>query len=173
MFSILHSPPPSQTGTMWSASQRLFRVTDFNPQYSSITFLLDPRTRFNLRKASTVLIWQTEQMPRSLANTCCRRYPGFVRRRHSWTHQSEQKVSRRGGTSREHQRQSARPLEPFGRSARRTRPPGITRCVLIEHKLLDIVLPSLYFAKCLGVMQGLHRRRIRFITTESNAQDLR
>jgi hypothetical protein len=53
-----------------------------------------------------------------------------VRSLYSGTHQSEQNVKRRAGTSRLHQRHSALPLLPFGKAVRSAAPPGMVREVL-------------------------------------------
>jgi len=56
----------------------------------------------------------------------------LLRSFHSSTHQEEQKLERPAGTSRLHQRQSARPFAPLGSSERLIQPPGIARRVLIS-----------------------------------------
>lgn len=132
MFDKSHSPPPSATGVTWSASQRLFRPRD--PHSAAAFTRAAPRRRLTCRNCATQSSPQAAQIPRSRSKTRSRRWPGLLRNRHSSTHQSEQKVSRPGGTSKLHQRHRQRPFGPRGRSSRSARPPGIARCVLTRTK---------------------------------------
>jgi hypothetical protein len=131
MFSRSHSPPPSATGSTWSASHRLRRVTRRNPQWASNSTRERPRERSSLRQACSVSTAQLAQTPLSRCFTWSRRYPGLERSRHSCTQSSEQKVRRRRGTCSPHHRQSMCPSGPLGSFAHCAAPPGIVRCVLI------------------------------------------
>jgi hypothetical protein len=130
MLERSHSPPPSMTGTMWSASHKLLRLPW--PHSAKAFNRPVPRKRLMRRNSARQSSPQTAQMPRSRWSTRSRRWPGLLRSLHSSTHQSEQKVSRPSGTSRLHQRQRHLPCGPFGRVSRSARPPGITRCVLTK-----------------------------------------
>jgi hypothetical protein len=130
MFFRSHSPPPSATGTMWSASHKLLRVRALNPQCRSSSVLRAPREHLSRRASAIASTPQPAHTPRSRANTCSRRYAGCVRSFHSCTQSSEQKVKRRRGTSRAHQRQMPRPFGPRGPAIRSTQPPRIARRML-------------------------------------------
>ena len=125
-----HSPPPSTTGTIWSASQRLFRIRVLKPQCAISSSRRVPRERFNERSAASVSTPQPQQRPLSRFNTCSRRYAGCDRSFHSCTQKSLQKVNRRFGTSSEHHRHMPRPFGPRGTLFRSTHPPTIVRAVL-------------------------------------------
>jgi len=131
MFSRSHSPPPSVTGRMWSASHRLLRDLRCKPQYASNEARFDPRAKRSLRASLSVSTPQCAQTPRSRSNTFSRRYAGCVRSFHSWTQYSEQKVKRPRGTSSEHQRHRPRSFGPRGIDLRSTQPPRIALLVLI------------------------------------------
>ena len=131
ILSRSHSPPPSTTGMMWSASQRVLRERRFNPQCSRRDARPAPREYRRLLAAARVSILQVAQMPRSRLRTCSRRYAGCVRSFHSCTQNSEQNVNRPRGTSSEHQRQSPRPLGPRVIDLRSIQPPRMARMVLM------------------------------------------
>jgi hypothetical protein len=133
ILSRSHSPPPSVTGRMWSASQRLLRIRLLSPQCRIRATRLSPRARFNLRCSLIVSRPQWAHTPSSRFKICSRRYPGCDRSFHSCTQKSEQKVKRRGGTSSEHHRHKPRPFGPRGTFLRLTHPPpGMIREVLIR-----------------------------------------
>lgn len=130
MFLRSHSPPPSATGRMWSASHRLLRVRLRSPQCCNSSCRAEPRACRSLRAAATASTPHEEQIPRSRRRTCSRRYPGCDRSFHSCTQYSEQNVYRPRGTSSEHHRHRPRPLGPRGIAFRSTQPPIMMRVVL-------------------------------------------
>jgi len=130
IFSRSHSPPPSTTGTMWSASQRVLRDLVRIPQKAKRVTRLLPREERSLRAAAIVSTPQEAQTPRSRWSTCSRRYAGCVRSFHSCTQNSEQNVERPRGTSRQHHRQRPRPLGPRAINSRSIQPPFMARRVL-------------------------------------------
>jgi hypothetical protein len=134
IFSRSHSPPPSTTGMIWSASHRLFlpAAPRRSPHSSRAFRPAAPRNRFRCFQADTQSTPHCAQTPRSRSSTFSRMYPVSVRNRHSSTHQSEQNVSRPLGTSRLHQRHRFRPFIPLGRRLRSAHPPGIVRMVLMD-----------------------------------------
>lgn len=132
MLERSHSPPPSITGTMWSASQRDLRERVRRPQWLRSDRRPVPREKRSFRAAAMVSTPQSAQMPRSRSKTFSRRYAGCVRSFHSWTQNSEQKVNRPRGTSRAHQRQRPRPFGPRGTHLRSTQPPFMARIVLTD-----------------------------------------
>jgi hypothetical protein len=79
MLERSHSPPPSITGTTWSASQRDLRDRVRRPQCARKEERAAPREKRRLRAAETVSIPQSAQMPRSRSNTFSRMYAGWVR----------------------------------------------------------------------------------------------
>jgi hypothetical protein len=95
----------------------------FNPQRLKRRTLAEPRLRFRAKYAAMVSSRQTAQIPLSRASARSLRKLASVRRRHSSTQKSEQKVTRPLGTSRSHQRQRFLPSEPFGSCSPRTDPP--------------------------------------------------
>jgi hypothetical protein len=115
---------------MWSASHKLDRRRFFKPQSRSTPTRRAGPSRLMRRHSATVSKLQAAQTPLSRSNTWSLRYPASVRKRHSWTHQSEQKVRRPAGVSRLHQRHRTRPPGPRGSSARSARPPRIVRFLL-------------------------------------------
>jgi hypothetical protein len=64
-----HSPPPSTTGTMWSASHRLRRLRRRSPQRLSSRRRCPPRERFRSAYADVVSVPHDAQMPRSRSQT--------------------------------------------------------------------------------------------------------
>lgn len=133
IFSRSHSPPPSETGRMWSASQRLFRERrpGRRPHSAKALSRAAPRDRFSCFQAARQSTPHWAQIPRSRSNTFSRRKPGSVRRRHSVTHHSEQNVMRPFGTSRLHHRHRLRPFSPLARVERSTHPPGMVRALVM------------------------------------------
>lgn len=138
MFSRSHSPPPSHTARMWSASQRLLRPRNCHTKRAFA--FAGPRRRRMRAYSAMQSRPQTPQTPRSLSNTRSRRWPGLLRSFHSSTHHSEQNVRRPGGTSRLHHRQRHRPFTPLDSRSRSARPPRILRSVLTKTAYSEDVL---------------------------------
>lgn len=132
MLDKSHSPPPSMTGRMWSASQSDLRDRVRRPQCRSSVVRPAPREKRSCLAALIVSNPQSAQIPRSRSNTFSRRYAGCVLSFHSWTQNPEQKVYLPRGTSRAHQRQRPRPLGPRGINLRLTQPPFMARAVLTD-----------------------------------------
>ena len=127
MFERSHWPPPSATGTMWSASQ-----SDFRLRSRSFHCLRNCRraAKSSLRISRRNTIVSTPHLahtPRSRANTLSLRYPGSVRNFHSCTQASEQNVLRPFGTSCLHHLHSGRPEGPRSSAEGDAHPPALVR----------------------------------------------
>ncbi len=73
MLSKSHSPPPSLTGRIWSASHRLFRIRVRSPQCCIKAARRSPRARFSRTCSASVFTPQWAHTPRSRRRMWSRR----------------------------------------------------------------------------------------------------